>query len=267
MTHVYFAIPVSPRRSDEQWDRLNALLAMTLRSVANQTSDAYTAIVCGHEMPPCIAEFDSDHVQFIQATFDKAQTIEEGRRDKNRKRRSIAVEVRNRGGGYYMFLDADDLVHCDLVATIVADDNHVGYIITQGYALDYNNRRLAPIPGAWRKPFNGVCGSSGIIYLEPDDLPSTVHPEPMDKNIRFALIRNHTMFENYSEISGYSLAEMDFPAGIYTVNNGINLSNVLVRTEERQQQLVDGIAKRAIFGSELSDAIRDFGLQEIENEA
>lgn len=255
---VFFAIPLSARKDDEQWARVNELLDLTIGSIQNQASRNFTALICGHDAPRRLAKYDSTCVEFLPANFAKPTSAAEARRDKGRKRRTIAAEVRRRGGGYFMYLDADDLVHRDLAQTVTEDNNGIGYLITRGYALDFGNRLLAQVPGVWNKRFDEVCGSSGIVLYKQSDLPSTGYPEEVDRSLLFFQIKNHTQFGDSEIRDGEKLVAVDFPAAIYSVNNSINLSNTLVRTEQRQQQLIDKIADRRITKL---DAIRkDFAL-------
>lgn len=255
---VFFAIPLVGRKDEAQWARVNELLALTIGSISNQTSGNFTALVCGHDVPDCLTNRDLVNVEFLPADFARPQTIAEGRQDKNRKRRAIAVEVRRRGGGYFMYLDADDLIHRDLVRTISDDDNGIGYLITRGYVLDYGNRRMAPIPGAWDKRFDEVCGSSGVVLYEKRDLPREGYPGEIDRSLLYFRIRNHTEFRSSEVRSGKNMTSIDFPAAVYCINNSINISSTLVRTEQRERQLIDKIAERRITNL---DAIRrDFAL-------
>jgi hypothetical protein len=258
---VYLAIPLSAKKDREQWARVSELLALTIGSLQNQSSGNFVALVCGHDAPPCLAKSDLRGVEFLPVDFARPKSALEGRRDKNRKRRAIAVEVRRRGGGYFMYLDADDLLHRDVVRTVSEDDNGVGYLITRGYVLDYGNKRLAAVPGVWQKRFDEVCGSSGIIFYGRKDLPSAGYPEEVDQNLLFSKIRNHTEFAAAVIRNGRKLAPLEFPAAIYSVNNSINISNTLVRSEQRQKQLIDKIAERRI--TELDPIRRDFALGDL----
>lgn len=245
MDRVYFAIPVSAKLGDEQWSRLNELLKLTLDSVLNQSDGRYTAFVCGHDKPPILEEPRYEGVEFIRLIHPPPQTDQERRRDKRRKRWEIARRVRELGGGYYMYLDGDDAIHKDLVAYVLGDNNKIGYLIDRGYALDFANRVMAAIPGAFKKDFNDVCGSSGVVYMLPEDLPSGEFGDA-DESILYMRIRNHKSFETEPMRQGGKLKAVPFPAGVYTLNNSINLSNILVRTEERQVSLVEGIKKHEI---------------------
>jgi hypothetical protein len=257
MSMVHFAIPVSARRDEAQWLRINELLRLTLGSIFNQTSDRYRVFVCGHDRPEVLSEDAFSAVEFIEVNFPLPQNDKAKRRDKRSKRWEIARRVRDVGGGYYMFMDADDLVHRDLVHFITTDDNQVGYLINRGYALDFANRRVAPIPGAFNMGFNRVCGSSGAVYLLPEDLPNVEYDEE-HPDILYTQIRNHKYFEEGPMRGGKTLTAVPFPAGVYTLNNSINLSNLLVRTEERQLSLIEGIKTLAL--TDLDSLGREFGL-------
>ncbi len=205
-------------------------------------------------------EFSGERVVFLEAKFPKPTRVEDGRRDKVKKRIIIASEVRRRGGGYLMYLDADDLVHRRLAELVLTHDNKVGYVISSGYALDFLNNVVAPIPGAWKRDFNQVCGSSGIVYFETSDLPGYAETERQEDVLYFR-IRNHGDFERIKIRNGRRLKSIQFPAAIYTLNHTLNLSDVLVRSEQRQKELIDGIHKWKI--SDTRDLTRisvDFGL-------
>jgi predicted O-methyltransferase YrrM len=244
MKIFHFAIPVAPRRDAEQWARVNELLALTLGSIRNQSDDRYVIHVCAHERPAALDDPANAAVRFIQVDFPRPADDRTKRRDKRQKRWQIARAVREMGGGYFMHMDADDLVHRDLVRYILGDHNENGYVIREGYALDFGNRRVAPIPGAFRKGFNRVCGSSGVMYLLPGDLPSMPYNEKQGTTL-FERITSHKYYEDGNGRKDRPLTSVPFPAGVYMLNNGVNLSNILVRTEERQLELIRGIADRA----------------------
>ena len=260
MVNFAFAIPIAPYHHPEQWGHLSTMLAETLRSVLNQRNPNFRAFVAGHERPDVLDTVDDPRIEFIDVGFDKPTSSDERRRDKRYKRWAIAARFRKLGGGYFMYLDADDYVHRDLTEYVLTDDNKAGYFIADGYALDYRNRVLAPIPGAWRKPYNHVCGSSGIVYFEEEDLPKMPYPDQKLRLNNYFKIRNHLSFEDVS-LRGILSAPIPFPAGIYNVNNALNLSNELVRSEERQEQLIAGIAKRRI--KDTAQISEDFGIRDV----
>ena len=67
-----------------------------------------------------------------------------------------------------MFLDADDLVHKDILAYVLAHA-HGSYVVDQGYVLDLSSGVL------WhrREGFHLTCGSSFVCRFARDELPSS----------------------------------------------------------------------------------------------
>jgi len=246
---VYFAIPLSAKVNDQQWVRLNELLGLTLDSLANQSDQNLRAFICGHHVPDVLGGARYPFVEFIKADFPVPTTDNLKRKDKRHKRWEIARRVRGLGGGYFMYLDGDDLVHRDLVKFIRQDDNKVGYLITDGYALDFTNKVIAPIPGAFSKRFNEVCGSSGIVYLLESDLPNNDYREAAGDTL-YGRIGNHTHFEKLPMRDGKMLSPVPFPAAVYTLNNSLNLSNILVRTGDRQLALINSIKNHSVVSAE-----------------
>ena len=259
-TSFIFAIPVAPFVDQKQWDHLNELLLATLRSALNQSNANFRILVAGHERPEALDQVGDDRVEFVPVAFPKPSDPRSRRQDKRRKRWAIAARFRQMGGGYFMYLDADDYVHRDLVQFVLDDDNKSGYFIPEGYALDYKNGVLATIPGAWRKPFNHVCGSSGIVYFRPQDLPKAPYPVQRLATQPYFKYRNHLSFQDVSLTDRPNTA-IPFRAAIYVVNNDINLSNVIVRTPERQERLIAGIKKRRIEDD--SAILQQFGVRKL----
>jgi hypothetical protein len=240
-----FAIPIAPFRDAAQWANLEELLGATLRSVLNQSEAGFRVFIAGHERPAILDSFPDPRISFVAVTHKKPTTDKDRRRDKSRKRWAIAVEARKLGGGYFMYLDADDYVHRDLVRHVLGDDNGAGYFIPEGLVLDYRNRTIAPVPGVWDLPFNEVCGSSGIVCFAPGDLPKRPYPRQFFRFGLFFRVQNHHFFQD-GVVRGQPILPVPFRAAVYVVNNGLNLSNVLVRSAERQQKLIGLIKKQQI---------------------
>jgi hypothetical protein len=160
-----------------------------------------------------------------------------------RKRRLIGVALREMGGGYFFPLDADDLVHTDFVKHVRETDNRRGYVVMSGYAFDYSNRRLAPIPGVWGTDYNRVCGSSALIYFEPDDLPVDGENE---EDLYFNLFQSHAYWPVLAEEYGRKLDQLPFAAGVYVLNHSQNLSFGLQRKGSRTGNILSSVERNAL---------------------
>jgi len=239
-----FAISVASQRSVSDWPRTVELLDRTLHSVVAQSDPRWTAIVCGHERPD-LEILDDPRIIFI--TCPKAPPTKSTgfRADKNAKRRIIVGHARGLGGGYLYPLDADDLVHRDVVAHALVDNNRRGYVATSGYAEDFAEGRLAPVPGAWTLAFDRVCGSAIVLYFERDDLPrwpSQTEPTYFD------LFSHHAYWAGTAEEYRGPLDPMPFPGGVYVLNTGQNLSFGLQRANHRTTNILDAIDRHAVTG-------------------
>jgi FkbM family methyltransferase len=237
-----FGISLVSARVASDWKRTQELLGHTLRSVLNQSDPRFGVAICGHERPD-LPELADPRVQFVES--DQAPpngTLVGFRGDKMRKRRIIGAMLRARGGGYFFPLDADDLVHRDVVAYVRADDNRRGYLIEKGFALDYNNRVLAPIPGAWSVSFDRACGSSAAIWFAPEELPVDSENNP---ELYFNLFQSHAYWPIVAEEFGRRFDPLPLP-GVYVVNHAQNLSFRLQRKGVRTENIVRAIAAHQV---------------------
>jgi hypothetical protein len=120
-TPFVFAVPLKPRRFCSDWDAAQANLRRTLRSIQQATHHypVETVVACHDE--PDLAGLDESRITVLRMSYPEPEVVTEGARDKARKRRYIGAWLREtvEGDVHVMFLDADDLVHRDLVSAVV----------------------------------------------------------------------------------------------------------------------------------------------------
>ncbi|HUJ04249.1 MAG TPA: hypothetical protein VLW75_11460, partial [Rhizomicrobium sp.] len=175
----------------------------------------FGVIVACHDVPG-IAEASDPRVTFLVSRAPVPATLEAQMYDKHVKRRMIAAELRERGGGYLMAVDADDLVSSRLASFVRQDANPYGYILHDGYEFDFARKRVRPAPR-----FNRFCGSSGIFLFSPDDLPKSFDDADQAVSDRFG---NHTQWAQAAKELGRPLAAFPFRGAMYVTNNGENHS-------------------------------------------
>jgi Putative rhamnosyl transferase len=240
-----FAIPFGARGVALDWDRACASLAHTLRSVLNQSDSEFYVGVCCHDIPVLPAEIRG-RVNLIEVDFPPPTgRSEEMYRDKMRKKEKLAQVLSTLGGGYYFALDADDLVSRDLVAYAREEADANGYLIEAGYVLDANAGTLAPVPGAWGgKPLHQVCGSCAILNLSCPELPGgeLFHR----KEGLFARMKQHGRYGVDAAAIGRPLKPIPFPAVVYVLNTGNNISYTLRRDPARQAQIHRDIDRNSV---------------------
>ena len=239
------------------WAHTCQMLEYTLSCVLGQTDSRLRVLIYGHEKPASYL-LDDPRVEFIECSWKRPEKTDEYRFDKKHKRLIIGNRLRELGGGYFMPLDADDLVCKDLVEYVLRDDNKTGYSIRQGYALDWNNRRLAPVPGAWDATFDQVCGSSAVFYFNICDLPVNGIANP---DIKFNAFIHHAYWRVTSQELGRPLADIPFPAAIYVLNHSDNLSFKIQRNNLRQQTIIKNILQNQI--SEADEVYQRFSLKNL----
>ncbi len=219
---IVFAIPFKPRRACVDWDQAQANLRQTIRSVRGAASGdtAIVAVACHDE--PELGDVGRE-VHVLPVPFAEPADKWEGGRDKSRKRRFVGAWLRrtlDAGERYVMFLDADDLVHKDLVGYVLAQ-GHGSYVIDHGYVFDVKSGLL------WhrREGFHRTCGSSFVCRFTRDELPSSWGDvaSPFGQFGTSPDQRGHQDYDVVAAELGRPPATVPFPAVVYTVNHSESL--------------------------------------------
>ncbi len=212
-----FGIPLIARAAAADWPLVEALLALTLRSLAGQGDRNVRVIVAGHDRP----EIDSPvPFEFLQAQWP-VEAVRADNLDRGRKVQAINEAVLAGGGSLLMFLDADDWVDTRLVSSARATilPGQIGAVIDRGYAIDLCGGRALPIPHAvFDKSFDRLCGSSVVARLDPD-APDALHRDP------YATLHEHYRFADLAREHGALCRPLDV-LGAYVVNTSANHSEV-----------------------------------------
>lgn len=218
---VLFTTPLISKNRAFDWDVICQNLAATVGSLRNQTRHDWRMVICGQDRPDGI-DFD-DQVRFLQYEVPDTETDKNALNfDKWLKLKQMTAHLcdTETGDGYLFQLDADDIVHPDLVRFICGDNNGHGYYITQGYMVDLASREMGflgarSLRRPFAKPFNRECGS--CVAARFDFRNGSAFQEPLD-----ARGRHKDMHENLAAY-GFALEPVTFPAGLYIVNHGENI--------------------------------------------
>lgn len=255
---VTFGISLKAAATSKNWQRTAEFLIATLASLYRQTDPRFRILVCGHDLPDLPAGF-SDKLEFIKARWSppaKTASAKQLNDDKMKKRFLMGQRLRELGGGHFMQLDADDLVHRDLVGTCLNAATPYGVVITKGYVLDELNRRIAPVPGAWSVDIDRVCGSTSIVHFGKEDIPAGRWRKTL---LPFERSAQHSFIRAQQDEYRRPLAVVGYPAVIYRLNTSENLSFARVRHSGRETGLLLNIEEHAISGPKLAEIDRDFG--------
>jgi hypothetical protein len=210
-----------------------------------------TLIAC-HDQPDLGPEVGED-VAMLPVPFAPETDVRLA--DKIRKRRFIGAWLRSNldeNGVYVMFLDADDLVHGDLAAYVLADHNRRSYLVTQSYRLDCRSGLL----DRRSKGFHCVCASSFIGYFRKDELPQSWE----DTDAAFARFGSYPPVghEDYDRLAielGKAPDAIPFHAVIYTMNHGESLRSHKIANKIREPD----VRHLVLPGRARQILVQDFG--------
>jgi hypothetical protein len=214
-----FVVALKPRSAASDWGRVQDDLRRTIRS-ARAASRGYSSVVvvACHEEPDLgdVAEADV-HVRAVP--FGRPADAWEGGRDKARKRRFAAAwlrEVMSDGAAYVMFLDADDLVHRELVGKVIGGGQG-SYLVDRGYFVDV----AAGLVHHRRADFHKACGSSFVCRFERDELPTSWEDlsAPFSQFGASPEQRGHQEYDQVAAELGRPPTPFSFPAVAYLVNH------------------------------------------------
>lgn len=216
-----FAIPFKPKSAASDWHRVERNLLRTVESA--RASDAAAAILVACHDKPELGRA-AEGVVLLQVPFPEPRTPADGGRDKSAKRRYAAAWLRESmhdgDAAYVMFLDADDLVHRDLV-THVRSTQESSYVVRSGYIADLARGTL----GLRRGNFHQTCGSSFVFRFARTELPVTWD----DLSAPFSQFgsapdqRGHPEYDEVAGELGRPPVSFPFPAVTYVVNHAESL--------------------------------------------
>ncbi len=249
-------IPLIARAAAYDWAVVQHLFRLTLRSLSKQTDAHFRIVVAGHDRPD--TDTEPACLDFIEADWP-TEAVRSDNLDSGRKKALINAHVRSSGGGYLMFVDADDWVDTRTVATVRArlppgPGGLIGGVVASGYAIDLRNRRALPIPhpDVFNGGFHELCGSSTVALVDPG-AASAVRRDP------HSVLHEHYRWEDACREHGVVSARLDL-VGAYLVNTSANHSTSHGPFAEWRQRFDAEVAAR---GDAIDAALlARFGLDE-----
>lgn len=216
-----FAIALKPKGVSSHWEQVERNLRRTIRSARAADRSASVIVAC-HDEP----ELGDDRagVVTLRVPFPAPSSPAEGGRDKAAKRRCAAAwlrkSMRDDDEAYVMFLDADDLVHRDLVAH-VRSGSRPSYVVQTGYIADLERGLLR----RRRADFHKTCGSSFVFRFARAELPTGWDDlaAPFSQFGSSPDQRGHPDYDRVATDLGRPPVAFPFPAVTYVVNHSESL--------------------------------------------
>lgn len=212
---VYFGMPLRSAVTTKNWEGVSHLFRNAVRAIAAQTDPDIRILVACHEIPD-MRDIADPRLEFLAADNPRPHDIPSQMLDKAAKIRRVAEEICRRGGGYFVLMDADDLVSNRLAAHIRADDNRRGYLMETGYILNVARRQFELAAPFWQH-----CGTCAVFHLTPEDLREDA------SGLIAQLTPNrmsHHSYPNVAARNGRPLDPLPFAGAVYLRHHGENRS-------------------------------------------
>lgn len=220
MSTFFFLIPVIAKANASNWALVEHNLNRVLASILNQSDGRWQAIII-HQGAPELT-YQDDRIRLLEASFPVNTDPMRGARDKYRKRKFAASILKQEGlSGYFFGLDADDLVHQDLVSHVLNNQTTAEvFVVTAGIKADIQNQQFQWVP----EGFHRRCGSCVVMQFARHELPE--HYLDKDSVYSKCLRGKHALHHENAAALGKSVSWIDFPAVLYSVNHQASLWSV-----------------------------------------
>ena len=246
-----FGIPLKARSVAQNWDWTVRDFNRTLASIYNQSNPNFQILVGCHEIPELL--IPTDHrLEFIQASSPAPDLSNDPRSiysDKLQKFTYLGERFRQRGGGWFMVLDADDLISSRLVEFVLRNPHPNGFIARQGYILDQQAGLMAiiPNPNIFGHHFDQITGSCAVIRFGQEDFGTTEQDYRQSRFGRYVAFANHVELWDMSVQTGRPLSPFPFPACVYVVNTGENYSFIHGSSRKwRNEELIPALRRKPL---------------------
>ncbi len=204
---LYFGIPFKARCVSTDWERVNADLERTLRSVLRQTDPRFRVILAYTDAPEF--EIADERVEGLQVPcISDTPHV----RDKLHRVFEIGKRIRTHGGGTLMPVDADDWLSNRVAEWINERPQCDGFYARTGIELDERNGRLRVTPSFWK-----LCGTSIAVRFRPEELPDEATSEHL-------LRKNHNFWLPQLQATGKTLHAFPSSPAIYRLYNRESLN-------------------------------------------
>lgn len=228
---IGIVIPLKAKSVAKNWDLTCRNLDLTIKSICNQTSCAFRAVVVGHDCPDYFTKDYSSSIGLIEflafacsppPVLSVNETDNQVRFELDRcakiMKGMMFLNSLNVGITHWYALDADDLINKNFVKTLI------GYGSRDAFVLDYGYHFFKST-GIINKDneFSLYCGSSTIISTRFLNLPQEFSSADVKKFIFGGV--SHVHMKKYLVSNGVDVCTPDERLVMYVRDNGENISN------------------------------------------
>ncbi|MGL1957620.1 MAG: hypothetical protein OCD00_09930 [Colwellia sp.] len=219
MQLITFVIPIRHHENAPNWDGTMNNLRQTIKSIQGQSENDWRCIIVANkgakliDLPDgfeaCLVEFPPNklHLQGgnSEGDFLEAITIDKGSR-------VLAGLLYAKKLNYFMVVDDDDFIHCDLVKFAKNNSADNGWYFDKGYIWGDGGRFILKYLN-----FYLCCGTSHIVKASLITLPNTF--DNIDIQYTKDMFGSHIKIKNALDIMGTPLAPLPFYGAIYRIGH------------------------------------------------
>lgn len=213
-----FLIPLKPKAKVSDWQLISHLLRNTCLSLKNQSNQCFVAIIAGHDRPLGLEKVIDEKIHFTKVNYGIEVSEEKPRRDKFWKVCFAGTEAEKFNPKFHMILDADDLVHKNLVQEVASKSDFQSIILNHGWEFDLKLKLALK-----RKNLHLRCGSTFILRSDTFPLPIEHNWKEWSKMPH--LKTPHQDMETWMLKNKINFCYSDLPAILYIKGHGYNLSD------------------------------------------
>jgi len=212
---LVFVIPLKSLQASKSWDHVSQLFERCIKSVCNQTSPKFKAIVVCHEKPEI--DFQHSQITYIKVDYPAPDFHDKGdqKRDKVRKIFLGLHYAQNLGLFHAMNVDADDCVSKHLAKFVEQNSQENGWFVNKGYLFKDGSKIVY---FKW-KGFNRFCGTSNILRHDlldlPENLPDSIKDYP---SIRSKYTAHHVVAQKLAR-QEIPIKPLPFPGATYIIGH------------------------------------------------
>lgn len=256
-----FVVPLKPMKESLNWESDVELLNNTIKSILNQTSNAYKVFVVHSDEPT--SKLQHPNLTYVNVPFpfweyeqvkaanpekfptNKSRLIER-RFDKGRKILWGCKHAVEEGCTYLMSVDADDLVSNKLVAFLESNshENQAGWFIPNGYLYNSETKKMIR-----QHSFHHLNGSTHILRSDLVPIPDFTSGDWDDYSWYVA---HGWLCGRIKKCYNVDLKPLNFPAVVYIAHQS-NISPVFSLVNKKSFK---NFVKRMLLGVKVSQSIK-----------
>lgn len=235
---IYFGIPLRSKEVSKDWEKVTEFFNRTLWSIYNQTDPNFKILIACHDIPKLKHDYDK-RVEFIQVDAPIPKTSYEMMADKGYKVHTIAIRIREFGGGFTMLVDADDIQSNRIAEYVNKHQDANGFVSHNGYFYHVGNNYI-------KKGHKFPNGSSTIVKYSVNDLPEKYYEKmvPSENSNPHIIRKRHGDIPKICADMGRPLSSLPFIASIYVRDTGDNhsiMNNDISKFRMLEQKLMPKI--------------------------